>query len=153
MAVGVALALSATLLSGPGGLAPRLACAQTTAQDSLAPPDVGRAQSWVTDQAGVLDAREKEAIERYCGKVQQALGVQFAVVIVETFSSAREHAAAASRARALAEAVDGRYAKDGEEAAHIVAELVSPGDVVLVMGAGDVRPVGERLLELLRTPV
>ena len=76
-----------------------------------------------------------------------------AVVIVETFSSAREQADAASRARALAEAVDGRYAKDGEEAAHIVAELVSPGDVVLVMGAGDVRPVGERLLELLRTPV
>lgn len=76
-----------------------------------------------------------------------------AVVIVETFSSAREQADAASRARALAEAVDGQYAKDGEEAAHIVAELVSPGDVVLVMGAGDVRPVGERLLELLRTPV
>ena len=76
-----------------------------------------------------------------------------AVVIVETFSSAREHADAASRARALAEAVDGRYAKNGEEAAHIVADLVSPGDVVLVMGAGDVRPVGERLLELLRTPV
>ena len=76
-----------------------------------------------------------------------------AVVIVETFSSAREHADAASRARALAEAVDGRYAKNVEEAAHIVAEMVSPGDVVLVMGAGDVRPVGERLLELLRTPV
>jgi UDP-N-acetylmuramate--alanine ligase len=75
------------------------------------------------------------------------------VVIVETFSSAREQADAASLARALAEAVDGRYAKNGEEAAHIVAELVSPGDVVLVMGAGDVRPVGERLLELLRTPV
>jgi UDP-N-acetylmuramate--alanine ligase len=76
-----------------------------------------------------------------------------AVVIVETFSSAREHADAASRARALAEAVDGRYAKDVEEAAQIVAELVQAGDVVLVMGAGDVRPVGERLLELLRTPV
>jgi UDP-N-acetylmuramate--alanine ligase len=76
-----------------------------------------------------------------------------AVVIVETFSSAREHADAASRARALADAVDGRYAKNGEEAAQIVAELVQPGDVVLVMGAGDVRPVGERLLELLRTPV
>lgn len=76
-----------------------------------------------------------------------------AVVIVETFSSAREGADADSRARALAAAVGGRYAKDGHEAAHIVAELVSPGDVVLVMGAGDVRPVGERLLELLRTPV
>jgi UDP-N-acetylmuramate--alanine ligase len=75
------------------------------------------------------------------------------VVIVETFSSARERAEESSRAMALAEAVDGRYARNGEEAAHIVAELVSPGDTVLVMGAGDVRPVGERLLELLRTPV
>ena len=76
-----------------------------------------------------------------------------AVVIVETFSSARERPEESSRAMALAEAVDGRYARNGEEAAHIVAELVAPGDTVLVMGAGDVRPVGERLLELLRTPV
>ena len=76
-----------------------------------------------------------------------------AAVIVETFSSARERPEESSRAMALAEAVDGRYARSGEEAAHIVAELVAPGDTVLVMGAGDVRPVGERLLELLRTPV
>ena len=76
-----------------------------------------------------------------------------AVVIVETFSSARERPEENSRAMALAEAVDGKYARNGEEAAHMVAELVSPGDTVLVMGAGDVRPVGERLLELLRTPV
>ena len=76
-----------------------------------------------------------------------------AVVIVETFSSARERPEENSRAMALADAVEGRYARNGEEAAHIVAEIVSPGDTVLVMGAGDVRPVGERLLELLRTPV
>jgi len=76
-----------------------------------------------------------------------------AVVIVETFSSARERPEENSRAMALAEAVDGKYARNGDEAAHMVAELVSPGDTVLVMGAGDVRPVGERLLELLRTPV
>jgi UDP-N-acetylmuramate--alanine ligase len=76
-----------------------------------------------------------------------------AVVIVETFSSARERPEASSRALALAEAVGGRYARDGEEAARIAADLVGPGDVVLVMGAGDVRPVGQRLLELLRTPV
>lgn len=76
-----------------------------------------------------------------------------AVVIVETFSSARERPEENSRAMALAEAVDGRYARNGEEAARIVAEIVAPGDTVLVMGAGDVRPVGERLLELLRTPV
>jgi UDP-N-acetylmuramate--alanine ligase len=76
-----------------------------------------------------------------------------AVVIVETFSSARERPEETSRAMALAEAVGGRYARTGEEAARIVADLVGPGDVVLVMGAGDVRPVGERLLEMLRTPV
>lgn len=76
-----------------------------------------------------------------------------AVVIVETFSSARERPETSSRAMALAEAVGGRYARDGDEAARIAADLVGPGDVVLVMGAGDVRPVGERLLELLRTPV
>jgi UDP-N-acetylmuramate--alanine ligase len=76
-----------------------------------------------------------------------------AVVIVETFSSARERPETTSRAMALAEAVGGRYARSGEEAARIAADLVGPGDVVLVMGAGDVRPVGERLLELLRTPV
>jgi UDP-N-acetylmuramate--alanine ligase len=76
-----------------------------------------------------------------------------AVVIVETFRSAREDADPHGRARALAEAVGGRYAKDGETAAHLAAELARPGDAVLVMGAGDVRPVGQRVLELLRTPV
>jgi UDP-N-acetylmuramate--alanine ligase len=76
-----------------------------------------------------------------------------AVVIVETFRSAREQADPHGRARALAEAVSGRYAPDGESAAHLAAELARPGEAVLVMGAGDVRPVGERVLELLRTPV
>jgi UDP-N-acetylmuramate--alanine ligase len=76
-----------------------------------------------------------------------------AVVIVETFRSAREQADPHGRARALADAVGGRYAPDGESAAHLAAELARPGEAVLVMGAGDVRPVGERVLELLRTPV
>ena len=76
-----------------------------------------------------------------------------AVVIVETFRSAREQADPHGRARLLADAVGGRYARDGETAAHFAAELARPGDTVLVMGAGDVRPVGERVLELLRTPV
>lgn len=76
-----------------------------------------------------------------------------AVVIVETFRSAREQADPHGRARALAEAVGGKYAPDGQTAAQLAAELAQPGDVVLVMGAGDVRPVGLRLLELLRTPV
>jgi UDP-N-acetylmuramate--alanine ligase len=76
-----------------------------------------------------------------------------AVVIVETFRSAREQADPHGRARALADAVNGRYAVDGETAAHLAAELARPGDIVLVMGAGDVRPVGQRVLELLRKPV
>ena len=76
-----------------------------------------------------------------------------AVVVVETFRSAREPADPHGRARALAEAVGGRYAPDGETAARFAAELARPGDAVLVMGAGDVRPVGERVLELLRAPV
>ena len=76
-----------------------------------------------------------------------------AVVIVETFRSAREQADPHGRAKALADAVGGRYAKDGETAAQLAAELARPGDAVLVMGAGDVRPVGQRVLELLRTPV
>lgn len=76
-----------------------------------------------------------------------------AVIIVETFRSAREQADPHGRARRLADAVGGRYAGDAETAAHLAAELARPGDAVLVMGAGDVRPVGERVLELLRTPV
>lgn len=76
-----------------------------------------------------------------------------AVVIVETFRSAREQSDPHGLARALADAVGGRYAPDGETAAHLAAELARPGDAVLVMGAGDVRPVGQRVLELLRTPV
>ncbi len=76
-----------------------------------------------------------------------------AAVIVETFSSARETRDGASRARALADAVGGRYAADGDAAARIAADLARPGDVILVMGAGDVRPVAERVLELLRAPV
>lgn len=72
-----------------------------------------------------------------------------AVVVVETFRSAREQADARGRARALADAVGGRYAPDGATAARVAADIARPGDVVLVMGAGDVRPVGERVLELL----
>lgn len=101
----------------------------------------------------VFQPHTTSRLVRFFDEFAAALRRARAVVIVETFSSAREGADTTSRARALAEAVDGRYASDGEEAAHIVAEIASAGDVVLVMGAGDVRPVGERLLELLRTPV
>jgi UDP-N-acetylmuramate--alanine ligase len=101
----------------------------------------------------VFQPHTPSRLAKFFDEFAAALGRARAVVIVETFSSARERPEANSRAMALADAVGGRYARDVEEAAHIAADLVGPGDVVLVMGAGDVRPVGERLLELLRTPV
>ena len=51
--------------------------------DSTA-PDLGAAQAYVTDDAGILKAREQGRLERYLGKVERTLGVQVAVVTVET---------------------------------------------------------------------
>ena len=72
-------------------------------------------------------------------------------IVVETFSSAREVAEgpAASAARRLAVAAGAAYAPTAEAAATIVADAAQSGDVVLVMGAGDIRPAGERVLALL----
>ena len=47
-------------------------------------PDLGRAQAYVTDAAGILKAREQGRIERYLGKVERTLGVQFALITVPT---------------------------------------------------------------------
>ena len=41
------------------------------------------------------------------------------------------------------------YAGDPDEVARVLAGAVRPGDVVAVMGAGDIRRAGERLLALL----
>ena len=72
-------------------------------------------------------------------------------IVVETFSSAREAADAAvdSGARRLAVAAGAAYAPTAQAAAGIAASSARSGDVVLVMGAGDIRPAGERVLELL----
>ncbi len=70
-------------------------------------------------------------------------------VVAETFSSARE-APREGGARALAAAAGARYARDPEDAARVLAEIVRPGDLVLVLGAGDIRAAGLRLLELLK---
>jgi UDP-N-acetylmuramate--alanine ligase len=69
-------------------------------------------------------------------------------IVVETFASAREHAGG-GEAKRLAAAARGTYAADVEAAARELAGRVRRGDVVLILGAGDVRPVGERLLALL----
>ena len=77
-----------------------------------------------------------------------ALGTADERIVVETFASAREQGGG-DEARRLADRSGGTYAADLEAAARDLAERVRPGDVVLVLGAGDVRTVGERLLAIL----
>jgi len=69
-------------------------------------------------------------------------------LVVETFASAREHGGGEEAAR-LAQRAGGVYAPDVEAAARDLAGRVRRGDLVLILGAGDVRTVGERLLALL----
>jgi UDP-N-acetylmuramate--alanine ligase len=71
-------------------------------------------------------------------------------VVAETFASARETADSRAGAKALASRAGGAYVADTEAAARLLAERARPGDLVLVLGAGDIRPAGVRLLELLR---
>ncbi len=71
-------------------------------------------------------------------------------VVAETFASARESADSQAGAKALASRAGGAYVADAEAAARVLAERARPGDLVLVLGAGDIRPAGVRLLELLR---
>jgi UDP-N-acetylmuramate--alanine ligase len=71
-------------------------------------------------------------------------------VVAETFASAREAADSRAGAKALAKSAGGAYVVDAEAAARALAERARPGDLVLVLGAGDIRPAGVRLLELLR---
>jgi UDP-N-acetylmuramate--alanine ligase len=71
-------------------------------------------------------------------------------VVAETFASAREAADSRAGAKALAQSAGGAYVIDAEAGARVLAERARPGDLVLVLGAGDIRPAGIRLLELLR---
>lgn len=66
-----------------------------------------------------------------------------------TFPSARERDDDGAGARDLAARAGAAYAGDPDEAARALAGAVRPGDVVAVMGAGDIRRAGERLLALL----
>jgi UDP-N-acetylmuramate--alanine ligase len=71
-------------------------------------------------------------------------------LVAETFASARETADSRAGAKELATSAGGAYVVDAEAAARALAERARPGDLVLVLGAGDIRPAGVRLLELLR---
>ena len=66
-------------------------------------------------------------------------------IVVETFASARERAGG-GLAQRLAQRAGGRYAPDAVAAARDLAGRVRRGDLVLILGAGDVRAAGERLL-------
>ncbi len=81
-----------------------------------------------------------------------ALRTADAVVVAETFASVRESGDGGKGARALARLAGGRYAADPADAARIVAAIAHPGDAVAILGAGDIRPAGELLLDLLRQP-
>ena len=95
---------------------------------------------------GKLTARERLAA--FFDDFEAALGTADERLVVETFASAREQGGGGD-ARRLAARARGTYAPDVETAARDLAARVRPGDVVLILGAGDVRPVGERLLTLL----
>jgi UDP-N-acetylmuramate--alanine ligase len=69
-------------------------------------------------------------------------------IVVETFASAREHGGG-DEAKRLAQRAGASYAADIEAAARDLAGRVRRGDLVLILGAGDVRGAGERLLALL----
>ena len=79
-----------------------------------------------------------------------ALRAADVAMVAETFASARRDSDARGASRELATRSGARYARDPDEAARLLADIARPGDVVLILGAGDIRPAGERLLELLR---
>ena len=69
--------------------------------------------------------------------------------VARTFPSARERDDDGAGARDLAAHAGAAYVGDPDEAARVLAAAVRTGDVVAVMGAGDIRRAGERLLALL----
>ncbi len=79
----------------------------------------------------------------------QALREADVAVVAETFASARERPDPEGLAKRLAEAARALYVPDAERAARELADRAAGGDVVLVLGAGDIRAAGMRLLEIL----
>ena len=82
-----------------------------------------------------------------------ALGAADEILVAETFSSARERPDPEGLARRLAERSGGAYVPDVASGARALAERVAEGDLVLILGAGDVRAAGVQLLSLLRERV
>ena len=78
------------------------------------------------------------------------------VLVVLPIYSAGEDAIAEVSARRLSEGItahghkNASYAGSFDEAASLIEQIASPGDVLLTLGAGDVWQVGERVLNRLR---
>jgi len=78
-----------------------------------------------------------------------ALRLADGAIVVETFSSAREASDEGQGARELARLAGAFYAATNFKAARRVADIAQSGDLVLVLGAGDVREAGQKALALL----
>ena len=81
------------------------------------------------------------------------------VVVVTDIYLAREQPIAgvtsetlANKVRAINPQIDVLYVADKNTLPETLASLVYPGDLVLTMGAGDIRKAGEGLLQLLSSP-
>lgn len=95
----------------------------------------------------------RSRLRAFLDDLAAALGDADVALVAETFSSAREPADTSGLARTLAERSRARYAADPAAAARALAELVAPGDVALVLGAGDIRDAAIRLVALLESRV
>jgi UDP-N-acetylmuramate--alanine ligase len=96
----------------------------------------------------VFQPHTPSRLEAFFEDFVMSLGAADEGIVVETFASAREPGGG-DAARQLAERAGATYAADVEAAARDLAQRVRRGDVVLILGAGDVRFAGERLLALL----
>lgn len=98
----------------------------------------------------VFQPHTASRLTAFFAEFASALRLADAAIVAETFASARHDADEGDSARGLAIAARAEYARDPDEAGRVLARIARPGDTVLILGAGDIRAAGERLLELLR---
>lgn len=87
--------------------------------------------------------------EAFAAAFADALAAADAVVLTAIYP-AREEPRAGVTSALIADRLPGaRYLPDHEQAAHAVADLATPGDLVLTVGAGDVTALGPVILQRL----
>ena len=80
-----------------------------------------------------------------------ALSAADAVVLTGIYPAREEPLPGVTSALIADQVPGGRYLTDREQAAHAIADLAAPGDLVLTVGAGDVTELGPVILERLAT--